>query len=96
MDHAKLARQLLQMIKEVKKFRDVSFVRAQAEFIRQFKALEKDRIESWRGYKTQDNSYGICQRTLPLNFKNLEQRLFEEFNRLRSLEASVEKVLDRL
>ncbi|WP_051119352.1 hypothetical protein [Vibrio campbellii] len=67
-----------------------------AEFIRQFKQLEGNRISSWKGYKTLDNSYGICQRTMPLNFKNLEQRLFEEFNRLRALEASIDKVLDRL
>ncbi|AQW60410.1 hypothetical protein [Vibrio owensii] len=69
---------------------------SQAEFVRQFKELEGSRIAGWKGYKTLDNSYGICQRTLPLHFKNLEQRLFEEFNRLRALEASIDKVLDRL
>ena len=46
--------------------------------------------------KMLDNSYGICQRTLPLNFKNLEQRLYEEFNRLRVLEESVEHILNKL
>ncbi|AIW19078.1 hypothetical protein F0267_21485 [Vibrio coralliilyticus] len=69
---------------------------SQSEFIRQLKELEGERIQGWKGYKTLDNSYGICQRTLPLNFKNLEQRLFEEFNRLRMLEDSIEKVLQRL
>ena len=69
---------------------------SQSEFIRQLMELEGERIQGWKGYKAQDNSYGICQRTLPLNFKNLEQRLFEEFNRLRMLEASIEKVLQRL
>lgn len=69
---------------------------SQSEFIRQLKELESERIQGWKGYKTLDNSYGICQRTLPLNFKNLEQRLFEEFNRLRMLEDSIEKVLQRL
>ncbi|NOH55810.1 hypothetical protein F0266_23070 [Vibrio coralliilyticus] len=69
---------------------------SQSEFIRQLKELEGERIQGWKGYKTLDSSYGICQRTLPLNFKNLEQRLFEEFNRLRMLEDSIENVLQRL
>lgn len=68
----------------------------QAEFIRQLIALEGERINSWKGYKVVDNSYGVCQRTLPLNFKNLEQRLFEEFNRLRTLEASIDQTLRQL
>ena len=55
--------------------------------------MEGDRIKSWKGYQASGKGYVICQRTLPLNLKNLEQRLFEEFNRLRQLEASVEKVL---
>lgn len=66
---------------------------SQQEFIRAFLALEGDRIESWKGYQTIGDGYSICMRTLPLNFKNLEQRLFEEFNRLRQLEASVEQAL---
>lgn len=66
---------------------------SQAAFIDQFMALEGDRIKSWNGYKPLANSYGICQRTLPLNLKNLEQRLFEEFNRLRVLATSVDKIL---
>lgn len=69
---------------------------SQAEFAGQFKELEGSRIAGWKGYKTLDNSYGICHRTLPLKFKNLEQCLFEEFNRLRALESNIDKVLDRL
>ena len=69
---------------------------AQAAFIEQFLALEAKRINSWKGYKAIGSGYHICQRTLPLNFKNLEDRLFEELNRLRQLEASVEQVLQRL
>jgi hypothetical protein len=69
---------------------------SQSKFIRQFMELEGERIRSWKGYKTLGNSYGICQRTLPLNFKNLEQRIFEELNRLRVLESSVEQVLLKL
>ena len=69
---------------------------SQAEFIRRFKQLEGSRIASWKGYKPLDSSYGICQRTLPLNFKNLEQRLYEELNRLRTLEQSIDQLLDEL
>ena len=34
--------------------------------------------------------------TMPLNFKNLDQRLFEEFARLRKLEASIDEALRRV
>jgi hypothetical protein len=66
---------------------------AQAEFIERLLELEQDRIKSWKGYQTQTAAYSICQRTLPLNFKNLEQRLYEELNRLRQLASSVDQVL---
>ena len=69
---------------------------SQSEFIQQFLELEGDRIRSWKKYQTVGKGYNICQRILPLNFKNLEQRLFEEFNRLRQLETSVEQVLRQL
>ena len=69
---------------------------SQPEFIQKFLALEGDRIKSWKGYQAGGKDYNICQRTLPLNFKNLEQRLFEEFNRLRQLEGSVEQALRTL
>ena len=69
---------------------------SQPEFIQKFLELESDRINQWKGYKTIGKSYHIFQRTLPLNFKNLEQRLFEEFNQLRKLESSVDQVLNSL
>ena len=69
---------------------------SQSEFIERFLALEGDRIMSWKGYETSGKGYSICQRDLPLNFKNLEQRLFEELNQLRQLEASVDQVLGEL
>lgn len=65
----------------------------QAQFICQLLSLEAERINGWKGYKLLDSSYGVCQRTLALNFKNLEQRLYEEFNRLRTLESSIDKLL---
>ena len=69
---------------------------AQERFVQEFLALEGDRIRGWKGYKALGTGYYICERKLPLNFKNLEQRLLEEFNRLRQLEASVEQVLKRI
>ena len=69
---------------------------SQTRFIEELLALEGDRIRSWKGYKTVGTGYTICYRKLPLNFKNLEQRLFEEFNRLRKLEAGIDQVLRRV
>ena len=69
---------------------------SQSEFIQKFLEIEGDRIKSWKGYQVVGTGYSICQRTLPLNFKNLEQRLFEEFNRLRQLETGVEQALRAL
>ena len=65
----------------------------QAEFIQRFIELEGSRIQSWKGYQTATGSYSICQRVLPLNFKNLDLRIFEELNRLRQLENSVQQTL---
>jgi len=65
----------------------------QQRFIQEFLALEGDRINSWKGYSVIGEGYNICSRTLPLNFKSLEQRLLEEFNRLRQLEVSIEQAL---
>ena len=53
-------------------------------------------MQTWKGYKVVGRGYSICERTLPLNFKNLEQRLFEEFSRLRTLEAGIEEALNRV
>ena len=66
---------------------------SQPVFIQKILDMEGDRIKSWKGYQASGKGYVICQRALSLNLKNLEQRLFEEFNRLRQLEASVEKIL---
>jgi len=66
---------------------------SQPEFIQRFLEIEGDRIKRWKGYQTMGKDYRICQRTLPLNFKNLEQRLFEELNQLRQLEGGVEEAL---
>lgn len=65
----------------------------QQRFIQEFLRLEADRISNWKGYRVIGEGYSICSRTLPLNFKSLEQRLLEEFNRLRQLEASIDQAL---
>ena len=69
---------------------------SQARFIEDFLTLERARIGAWKGYQVTDDGYSICQRELPLNFKNLEERLLGELNRLRQLESSVDKVLESL
>ena len=69
---------------------------SQERFIQELLAIEGDRIRSWKGYKTVGSGYTICARTMPLNFKNLDQRLFEEFSRLRKREAGIEEALRRV
>ena len=68
----------------------------QAKFIEELLRLEGERIRAWKGYEAAGNGYNICQRTLPLNYKNLENRIFEEFNQLRQLEPAIDQVLSRL
>ena len=69
---------------------------SQQVFIQNLFAVEEERIKSWKGYKALGKGYNICQRTLPLNFKNLENRILEEFNRLRQLEATIDHILRTL
>ncbi|MEA2048910.1 MAG: hypothetical protein U9O64_10765 [Campylobacterota bacterium] len=64
----------------------------QNAFIEKLLSLEAERIKSWKGYKI-GKGYSLCKRTLPLNPKNLEQRILEELNRLRQLEASIDETL---
>ena len=66
---------------------------SQSIFISKFLELEGDRIKAWKGYETVGQGYSVFQRTLPLNYKKLYQRLFEEFNQLRRLSDSVDELL---
>lgn len=68
---------------------------SQNKFIDTFLSLEKERIQNWKGYKL-GTGYIVCKRTLPLNSKNLEQRILEELNRLRQLETSIDKTLQMI
>ena len=69
---------------------------SQERFIQEFLYLEGDRIKNWKGYKVIGKGYTICQRTMPLNSKKLEQRIFQELSRLRKLESSIEEALNRI
>ena len=69
---------------------------SQQTFIRDFLDSEGEQIRSWKGYDVMGDGYSICQRVLPFNFKNLEHRLYEEFNRLRQLEPGIDRILRTL
>ena len=66
----------------------------QQAFISRFLEAHGEEIRAWKGYRVQGDGYRVCQRDLPLNTKNLEQRLFEEFNRLRQLESGIDQALE--
>ena len=53
------------------------------------------RVPAWPEYAV-GKGYTVCERSLPLNFKALEQRLLQEFNQLRALEGAVDKTLSQL
>ena len=58
--------------------------------------LENDRLNQWKGYERLGGEYNIIQKTLPLNYKNLEKRLFDEFSQLRKLANSVDEILNSI
>ena len=68
----------------------------QAIFIKNFLELEQERISKWKDYKIRGSGYTIFQRTLPLNFKNLEQRILQELSEIRQLESGVDKTLGEI
>jgi len=65
----------------------------QNEFVQRFIANVSDRIKSWKGYQVIGKGYQIYERVLPLNFKNLELKILEEFNRMRQLEHEIDRLL---
>ena len=68
----------------------------QATFIEKFLELEQERISKRKDYKIRGSGYTIFQRTLPLNFKNLEQRILQELSEIRQLESGVDKTLGEI
>ena len=69
---------------------------SQERFIQELLAIEGNRINGWKGYKTVGKGYTICIRKIPIKSKNLDQRIFEELSRLRKLEAGIEEALRRV
>ena len=69
---------------------------SQERFIEKLVSLEGARIKSWKGYKVVGKGYVICERKLPLRSKNLEERIFQELNRLRQLEDGIEEALNQI
>ncbi|WP_394182651.1 hypothetical protein [Marinomonas posidonica] len=69
---------------------------SRSEFMQRFLELEEERIKGWKGYQIIAKDHHILQKTLPLNFKNLEQRLYDELSQLSKLESSIEQALQEL
>ena len=69
---------------------------SQERFIEKLLTLEGARIKSWKGYKVVGKGYVICERKLPLRSKNLEERIFQELNRLRQIEEGIEEALNEI
>ena len=65
-------------------------------FLERFLLLERDRISRWNTYQIQASENTIVQRVLPLNYKNLEQRIYGELNQLRQLADGVDQTLQDL
>ena len=66
------------------------------EFIERFISLSADQLEDLKGYKTIAKGYSIFERVLPLNFKNLDSRIYEELNKLRKIEIAIDTALSEL
>ncbi len=69
---------------------------SQAEFKDCFLRLEGERIKSWKNYQIDGGGFTVLQRKLPLNYKNLEQRIYSELSLLRQLEDGIESTLNEL
>ena len=65
-------------------------------FKENFFRFENDRLNQWKGYERVGGEYNIIQKTLPLNYKNLEKRLFDEFSQLHKLANSVDDILNSI
>ena len=65
-------------------------------FKENFLRFENERLNQWKGYERVGGEYSIIQKTLPLNYKNLEKRLFDEFSQLRKLANSVDDILNSI
>ena len=66
------------------------------KFLEKFLQLEGARIKGWKTYQVRTSENSVIQRTLPLNYKNLEQRIYGELNQLRQLADGVDQALQNL
>ena len=66
------------------------------KFLEKFLQLEGDRIKGWKTYQIRTTENSVIQRTLPLNYKKLEQRIYGELNQLRQLADGVDQALQNL
>ena len=62
-------------------------------FLERFLLLERERIARWNTYQIQTSENTVVQRILPLNYKNLEQRIYGELNQLRQLADGIDQTL---
>jgi len=58
-----------------------------------FLIWRKNALKPGGGYSFHDQGYTILKKTLTLNFKNLENRIFGEFSQLRLLAESIDETL---
>ena len=63
------------------------------KFIERFFDISGSRLEDLKGFKTIPSGYSLCERVMPLNFKNLELRIYEELNKLRKMEDAIDEAL---
>ena len=69
---------------------------SQQTFIEKLIEMESSRIRSWKGVELVGEGYSVCEKSIPLNVKNLEDRLYTELNQLRQLEDSIDQILSTL
>ena len=69
---------------------------SQQVFIKNLIELESGRIQSWKGMELVGKGYSVCEKSIPLNVKNLEDRLYSELNLFRQLEDSIDQILSTL
>ncbi len=65
----------------------------QAVFVERFLEQESVRLSRWKGYEVVGGGYSICKRNIPIKTKQLANRLFEEINRLREFEDTIDTLV---
>ena len=68
----------------------------QTEFIKRFLDFERNRLANWNGWSIEGEGYKVLQKTVPLDVKKLEDRIYAEFCQLQVLGASIDRTLATL